>query len=362
MFSLDFYKRLCEQASIGIIIIDLDFTIRMLNSTALQLFRVSEEDVLNQPIEFLVPENRKNVTRKLLGRAVQAGKSLEYRVKRIDYDARRTFSIMVDPVMNVDSSGSQTVEGVCLWVRDLTRRMELEQKLSESGKLASLGKLAGGVAHHFNNIFGGVVTAVDHALTSDDPYIWKRTLELITEGVNKAVDLSRKLLEFSSPELPEQDFVDLTEAVLNFVDQAEKYLDTFGHQIELDMKDIPILPVNPGKMKQILDVLLKNSVQSFTCPGGKIKITLDCINSHVRLLFLDNGPGIPSTILDRIFDPFFTTKGSLGGGAEGNLGLGLTIARRLAEDIGGSLDYIPLKDIQGTCFCLSFIQPQTPDE
>ncbi len=333
----------------GIIILDVDFRIFMMNKSAATLFDVDPLEVEDRPIETLVPENRRHITRKLLTRAVAITRPLEYRVRRAEGRAKRCLSIVVDPIR----CGYQ-VDGVCLWVRDMTRRMELEKHLAEIEKLASLGQLAGGLAHHFNNIFGGIVTAVDYALGTDDPTTSKRTLLMISEGINKAVTLTRKLLEFSTPELPEQNLVDLTEAIISFVEQVEPRLARADRQIELDIRSVPIIPVHPGKMRQILDALLANSEQAFGKGPGKIKITLETGDQHVRLSFHDNGPGIPAQIIDRIFDPFFTTRGSLGGGCEGNLGLGLTLARRLAEDIGGNLIYSPEDSKNGSCFVITF--------
>ncbi|MFA5863830.1 MAG: PAS domain-containing sensor histidine kinase [Phycisphaerae bacterium] len=349
MLPPDFYKRLCEQASIGIVIADAEFRICMLNSQAAILFEVDARKVVGEPIEVLVPANRRNVTKKLLARAVAVSRPLEYRVRRNDAAKKRCLSILVDPILQADRT-----EGVCLWIQDLTRRMDMEKRLAEIEKLASLGQLAGGLAHHFNNILGGIVTAVDHALRTNDEATSHRTLEMISDGIGKAVVLTRKLLDFSTPDLPEQNLVDLTEAVISFTEKAEPRLTAAGRQIELEMKSIPIRAVHPGKMHQILQTLLSNSEQAFGVRGGKIKLTLESDGQQIRLLFCDDGPGIPPGLADRIFEPFFTTRGSLGGGSEGNLGLGLTLAQRMAEDVGGTLVYSPEESIGGACFVITF--------
>jgi signal transduction histidine kinase len=214
--------------------------------------------------------------------------------------------------------------------------------------------MAGGLAHHFNNILGGIVTAVDHALNMGDPATARRTLEMISEGITKAVGLTRKLLEFSTPELPENNLVDLTEAVIGFVEQADKRLAPAGRQIQLEIKAVPVFPIHPGKLRQVLDVLLANSEQALGPQNGQIKVTLDSDSRQIRILFADSGPGIAEHIQDRIFEPFFTTRGSMGGGADGNLGLGLTLARRIAEDLGGHLAYAPDESDLGACFVLAF--------
>jgi len=349
MFSADFYKRICEQASIGIVLADAEFRITMINPTAALMFDVDAEQMKNQPIEMLVPTKRRNVIKKLMTRAVAVTRPLEYRVRRVAGKNRRCISVLVDPIRQDDK-----VEGICLWVRDLTRRMEMEKRMLEIEKLASLGQMAGGLAHHFNNILGGIVTAVDHALVFNDPITNRQTLEMISGGIGKAVSLTRKLLDFSTPDLPEENLVDLTEAIISFVEQAEPNLTTAGREIEVEIKSVPVLAVHPGKVRQILETLLANSEQALGQRGGKIRIVLESDAEEIRILFFDNGPGIPNHIADRIFEPFFTTRGTMGGGSEGNLGLGLTIAKRLAEDIGADLNLCRSEKDKGTCFTLTF--------
>ena len=349
MLREDFYKRMYDQASVGIIVMDTGFRIQTINDAAANLFGIDKEQACDQTVDFLVPEKRRFLTHRLLDRAVSLSRPVEYRLHRNEGKRKKYLSILVDPIRKGDE-----VDGVCFWVRDLTRRIELEKRLAEIEKLASMGQLAGGVAHHFNNIFGGIVTAVDHALNLDDIMTYRRTLNTIQDGIDKAVGLTRKLLDFSTPDLPEQNMSDLTEVVINFVENVEKRLSVLGQRIDLEIRNVPIYAVHPGKLRQILDILLANSEQAFAGQKGWIKITLDADNEMLRLTFQDNGPGIAAQYVDRIFDPFFTTYGPMGGGGEGNLGLGLTVAHRLAEDINGNLEYSPENSQIGTCFIITF--------
>lgn len=355
MLPEDFHKRMCDQASIGIIVMDVEFRILTINPAAADLFNVRIDQAQNQTVDFLVPEKRRFLTRRLLDRAIALSRPVEYRVRRGDDKRKKYLSILVDPIRK-----DNEIDGVCFWVRDLTRRIELEKRLSEIEKLASMGQLAGGLAHHFNNIFGGIVTAVDHALTLDETATYRRTLSLIQDGIVKASTLTRKLLDFSTPDLPEQNMADLTEVTINFVEDVEKRLALTGRRIDLEIRNVPIYAVHPAKFRQVLDILLANSEQAFAATKGAIKITLEADSEAIQLIFQDNGPGIPAQFVDRIFDPFFTTHGSLGGGCEGNLGLGLTVARRLAEDINGCLTYSPERSRNGTCFIITF--PLTPPQ
>jgi PAS domain S-box-containing protein len=354
MISDEFYKKLCEQASIGILILNPEFNIEVMNSAAAELFDVDASSLTGKPVEMLVSSNRRDVIHRLIKRAMTGKHSAEYHLRRGEGKNIRFLSIMIDPI-RIDGH----LEGICFWLRDMTRRMEMVHRIAEIEKLASLGKLAGGLAHHFNNILGGIVTAVDHAISIKDPIIAQRTLTMIQDGLNKASALTRRLLDYSNPDLPDRDLADLTEVVLNFVEEVEPLLEKSGWKIEVDVRGVPIFAVYPKKLRQILDALLANSIQATGSEGGKIHITMYEADGKVFLEFQDNGPGVPAQVIDRIFEPFFTTRGVLGGGSEGNLGLGLTVAHRLAEDLGGNLVYDIEKSKNGACFILSFDIPNS---
>jgi PAS domain S-box-containing protein len=347
----DLAVRLCESASIGIVLTDGDFAVRMINASAGRLLGVSPADAVGKAVDELLPERRRAMTRRLLLRAKDRLRPVELRMVYPRGPAKRHLAIVVDPVR--DESGQ--VQGLCLWIRDQTRRMELERRLARIDKLASLGQMAAGLAHHLNNVLGGIVTAVDHGLSADDLAGSRRALTLISQGVTSAVQLCRRLLEFSSPELPPQNIVDLTEAVITFTEQVQDRVRAAGRQIDLDVKAVPVLAVDQFKLQQILEILLANAEQALGPRGGRIGIRLDADDGVVRLYFHDSGPGIPDDMVERVFEPFFTTRGAFGGGSEGNLGLGLTLARRLAGEIGASLTFSREHSREGACFLIEFL-------
>jgi PAS domain S-box-containing protein len=343
-------ERLCRNASIGIVITDAEFNVRMLNSAAAALFDVNAAEKIGQPIEELVPEHRRGLARRLMMRVRTQNKSGEVRLLYPMASGKRHLAIQVDPILG----DSGELEGVCLWVRDQTRRMELERRLARIDKLASLGQLAGGLAHHLNNVLGGIVTAVDHGLEKRDSVAMRRALQRVSEGLGNAVKLTRRLMEFSTPELPEQNLVDLTEAVIGFVEQVQERLRSAGRDIDLEIRPTHVMAVDQAKMNQVLDSLLTNAEQAMSDGGGHIQLLVASDDVSIRVEFRDDGPGVSMGVAEKMFEPFFTTRGALGGGSEGNLGLGLTLGRRLMSEMGGSLDYLPRPGCRGACFVLSF--------
>lgn len=348
---LGFNERLFDKTGIGLLFLDCDLNIVAANDAACRYLGLDKKDFRGKPIEAVVPDYRRKFSRKILKRVIELKKSFEYRFRIYsDGEEQRVFLVFGEPIAEDDGTAY-----ILVWIKDITRHSRLERRLRRVDRFYSLIKMAGGVAHYFNSILGGMVTAIDFALESRDPIVWKKTLELLSDGVNRATELTRKLMEFSVRHKVEHNLADLTEVIISFVDRADKELSKKGISIDLKIKAIPILAINPQRFTRILEILLANSVQAIGDFGGAITVIVDRDEGYVRIVFADNGPGIPREYVDRVFDPFFTTKA--GSSADSyNLGLGLTIAKKLAEDAGGDILYTPEDNPyeKGACFTVVF--------
>ena len=203
--------------------------------------------------------------------------------------------------------------------------------------MASLGTLAGGVAHHFNNILGGVATFVDYALTSGDLAAMKRALQMTTEAAARAAKITQSLLSFSEHDIHRADLADLTEVVLTFAHLIERPLAEKGVELRLDLRPVPVIAVEANRMHQVLGNLLTNAEEAMP-DGGTITVGLDRGKPGVLLTFADTGVGITAAHLPLVFEPFFTTKGLLAGGDRANPGLGLSVVHGIITEMGGQID------------------------
>lgn len=239
-----------------------------------------------------------------------------------------------------------------------TEKLKLQHELLQVKKLESIGKLAGGIAHEFNNLLAGILgnaSLIKNKLT-DEKII--RQLETIEKSSQHGADLTQQLLGFSRQGILEKKKTNLK----NLIKQTSSLLmRTFSNQVTIEVEVSDDLSPIYGDSIQIQQALTqigfnaKEASQDEDNPLIKIKasnLKVDQMNQnqsqpepgdYVLISISDNGKGIDPAIKDKIFDPFFSTK-SIGEGA----GLGLSMAYGIIQNHGGVLNYTTSS--QGTTF------------
>ncbi|HAU38915.1 MAG TPA: hypothetical protein DCX07_14520 [Phycisphaerales bacterium] len=345
----EYYRRLCEHAAVALVATDAEFRIVCWNAAAEELLNIPAGQMLGKPIEQAVPEDRRKLLRRLLQRTVERGVTSEFELHMPAPDAEHR-----DVLVRLSRIGApgEPAQGVAAWLVDETQRKRLAEKLAQAEKYASLGTLAGGVAHHFNNILGGVATFVDYALTSGDLAAMKRALQMTAEAAARAGKITQSLLSFAEQDTHRTDLADLTEVVLTFSHLVERPLAEHNIKLQLDLRPVPVVAVEANRMHQVLGNLLTNAEEAMP-DGGAITIGIERRESHVVLTFRDSGCGIPPEHLPLVFEPFFTTKGLLAGGDHANPGLGLSVVHGIIVDMGAAID-VESAPGQGATFTISF--------
>ncbi len=233
----------------------------------------------------------------------------------------------------------------------------MNQQVIETGKLASLGELAAGIAHEINN---PVAIMVEEAgwigdLLEDEDLKEAENLEefvralaqINTQG-KRCKEITHKLLSFArktDSRVRDVQINDLIEEIVSLSSQMAKYNNVTINQ-EL-CQTLPFLRISPSEMQQVLLNLINNAIYVMEKRGGQIIIASKISQlekSHVVITIEDDGPGIPEANLSRIFDPFFTTK-PVGKGT----GLGLSIVYGIIQKMGGKIDVQSAVDV-GTRF------------
>jgi len=350
--SAEFYRRLCQHApgAPGLVATDVAFTVVSFNDTAGRLLGAEIGEMLGQPLLKAVPENRRRLARRLLERTLRRGLTNQFDVRMAGADgAVRDLLVVLSPI---PGDAGEPPEGVAAWIVDETHRRKLTERLSQAEKMASLGTLASGVAHHFNNILGGVATFVDYALTSGDVGAMKRALQMTSEAAARASKITRQLLSFAKVDAHRTDLADLTEVVLTFVHLVERPLAERSIRLHLDLRPAPIVAVEANRMHQVLGNLLTNAEEAMP-EGGQITLTIERADEEVRLSFADTGGGIQPEHLPLVFEPFFTTKGLHATGERANPGLGLSVVHGIVTDMGGRIE-VRSEPGKGATFTLSF--------
>jgi len=345
-----FYRLLCQEATVAMIAADADFNIKCWNHAAARLLGLQDGGMQSKPLSLVVPEARRPLLEKLLESTASSMEASEFDVCIDDApDGPKDVTIFLSPLSNSDGR----IQGIAAWIIDQTRHVQLVRKFDKAEKMASLGTLAGGVAHHFNNILGGVATFVDFALTSEDTAAMKRALRMTAEAAARASKLTQSLLSFAKHDSYRTDLADLTEIILTFAHLVEKPLGEKNIKLELDLHPVSVVAVDANRMHQILGNLLTNAEEAMP-DGGTILLTIGPgkDDSEAALTFADDGAGIDTGHLDLVFDPFFTTKGLHVGGGCMNPGLGLSVVQGIILEMGGRIEVGP-RYPEGTKFTIT---------
>jgi PAS domain S-box-containing protein len=351
----DYFRHLFDCSSFAIITTDPGGAIVSWNRVAQTLFNIDPAGMKGRPLTDIIPEHLQQRLQKIIGDVAANRGVSELEVDRIRQSGQLSFMAMV--LAPIEDEGGNLI-GLGAWVRDITPRKNLEKQLAQAEKLASLGTLAAGVAHHFNNILGGVATFVDFAMQSRDPNAVQRAMQMTMDAAGRVGHLTRSLLTFAEQDYQAFDMSDLTEVVLTFVHLIEDPLHKKNISVKLHMQSIPIVEVPGSRIHQVLGNLLDNS--EFAMPqGGKIEVTLERRDEEVVLSFTDSGCGIAAKDLPHIFDPFFTTRGVSGGGDHPAAGMGLSVVHGIIRELGGRIE-VESEVGRGAAFRIYFPIPQAP--
>ncbi|MGE4552454.1 MAG: ATP-binding protein [Desulfovibrionaceae bacterium] len=222
---------------------------------------------------------------------------------------------------------------------DMTRMVALRQA-EHAGKMASIGRLAAGVAHEINNplaVIGEKAGLMKDLMTYSDEYKADDKLlslvDVVLRSVERCGTITRRLLGFARHlDVSVQTFeLDPTvHEVLDFLHKEAEYR-SIGVQVDI-AEHIPTLTMDRGKFQQVLLNLVNNAFAAVQ-EGGHVAVRASQPDpEHVAISVADDGCGIAPDDLKRIFEPFFSTKKDSGG-----TGLGLSISYGLAEKMGGHI-------------------------
>ena len=228
--------------------------------------------------------------------------------------------------------GGEPVALVAL-ITDLSDRRRFEQQLVQSGKLATIGELAAGVAHEINNPLFAILGLVEFLLKDAAPGTKARErLELVQQTGLEIKEIVRALLDFARERSDEWEVISLADVVQQTVELVQRTSSDKAIEIvERYDGDSALVEGSPNQLKQILLNLLTNARQAMP-EGGTITVDVRRDGSFAAVEVSDTGPGIPEEVLPRIFEPFFTTKRHVSG-----TGLGLSVSLGLAEAHRGTL-------------------------
>ncbi len=213
---------------------------------------------------------------------------------------------------------------------------KINAQLFRSEKLASLGKLAAGVAHEINNPLTGVLTNSSLLLEDLDPGDPRREdVEVMVNETIRCREIVKRLLDFAKQTKPQKRLANINGLIENIILLVRNQTSFRNITIEKQLDTgIPDVLVDPDQIQQVFVNIILNAAEAMT-KGGKLTIRSSAgpDGGTILVSFADNGPGIPESVREKIFDPFYTTK-------EHGTGLGLSISYGIVEQHGGTVSVV----------------------
>ena len=345
------FRTMFESAATATLLIGANGRILTANRAAEELFKLDlatltriDTDALLHPDEAPADDLDK----------LLRGEQERYRAERrlVDADGAVIFARLA--VSLVRDANTQPQYAIAM-IEDVTEQHELAERLRQAQKLEAIGRLAGGVAHDFNNMLTAIGGYNTFALERTEPGTpLHEDLHEIRKATERATLLTRQLLAFSRKQILQPELLNLNAVILELESMLRPLI---GEDVVLTTKLDPALgPIeaDPGQLQQVLMNLVVNARDAM--PGGGT-IVIETANAevgddsatieagrYVTLTVRDTGHGIDAQTLEQIFEPFFTTK-ETGKGT----GLGLATVYGIVKQSGGYVAVESEPD-EGTAF------------
>jgi len=267
----------------------------------------------------------------------------------------RIFDRYSAPVQGND----ETSYGRVWYYRDITEQRKLEEQLLQAQKMDAVGKMAGGVAHNFNNMLTAIIgyAALAHDLLPK-AHPAEQDIVNIQRTAQRAAELTRQLLTFTRSHFSQSVIIDLNDLIIKTKPMLRQLVTEAVDLVVLTEPDLATIKADPNQLEQLLANLVSNARDAMPY-GGKLTIKTANVSfdkphinpyatinpgQYVALIVSDTGQGMSEDILEHVFEPFFTTK-EVGQGT----GLGLSICFGIVRQSNGHI-VIDSDPGQGTTF------------
>jgi two-component system sensor kinase FixL len=355
------FDALMDAAVDAVIVIDDHGCIRRFSRAAQNMFGYSLDDVRGRNINMLMPEPHRQMHDHYLERYRQT------RVAAIIGAGRETSGLksngMVFPIqLSVgEISGQQEGNYYVGIIRDLTEQKlaeeqvhQLEDQLLHADRLVILGELTAGIAHEINQPLTAIAAYADAGKSlvgrgsgielQDVQNIYER----IAEQARRAGEVVQRMRQLVRTGTLSKARHDLNQTIQNILLLFEYEINKSNVELQfIPDQTLQTMYMDEIQIQQIIVNLVKNSLDAIHSAeqfDGQIEVRVEHLEKEVKVLVLDNGPGVPENLQKRLFESFFTTKPK-------GVGLGLSICKSIAAAHGGSLSFSSPPQ-GGSCFVL----------
>jgi len=324
------FKTIFDAANYGVVIIEEDGEMYYSNRKFAEMHGYDPAELKGQHMSILHSPFEREKVKKIMHSMRTEGSFGPLEVVRRHRDGSE-FPILMNGIIIPGGKGEPVRMAAA--ALDISVQKRLEQELSQARKMESVGRLAGGVAHDFNNMLGVIIGHTEMILNDmDRGNLHYRDIEAIRKAADRSADLTRQLLAFARKQTISPKRLDLNRTVENMLEMLRRLI---GENIQLNWQptdSVAEIRMDPGQIDQILANLCVNARDAIR-GHGTISISTElhtvsgrdasevrglAAGEYVILKVRDDGSGMSDEVQDKLFEPFFTTK-DVGSGT----GLGL---------------------------------------
>jgi PAS domain S-box-containing protein len=343
----EFLENIFQTTNDGIVVSDTSGKILRVNTTIEELLGYDAQEIIGTSALSFFPKDGE-LRRQGLDMAAllrEEGSVQNWETEWCRMDGSRV-PVEINVTFLRDREGNAT--GAVAAVRDITERRTIEQHLVQAEKLKSLGEMASGVAHDFNNMLTAILGRAQlikrmfsdalQQVDADRAAEIEKGLAVIEDAALDGAETVRRIQDFSRTGTSQRFYesVDLAEVIngaleytrARWKDEAE--LKGLSYCIENTLKEPVPVEGNAAELREVFTNLINNSLDAMP-KGGTLSFSAECDTETITVTLQDTGSGISGSILDRIFDPFFTTKGPQ------STGLGMSVSYGIITRHKGSI-------------------------
>jgi len=231
----------------------------------------------------------------------------------------------------------QGKDAILVNMMDMTKAKEMEHLLTIQDKMASLGRVAAGIAHEIRNPLSGIniylntLKKLHHQEGSEEKV--EQILQHLQSASIKIESVIRRVMDFSKPSEPKLALININMPIEEAINLSEVSLRKRGIKIEKKLNEnLPSCHLDAQLIEQVMLNLITNAAEAMknTAEDKIIAVTSAVEKDRIQVKVSDSGPGVSLNVREMIFDPFYTTK-------DGNSGIGLSLSHRIITDHGGTL-------------------------
>ncbi|MCK9361985.1 MAG: PAS domain S-box protein [Syntrophales bacterium] len=345
-----------EQAGEIFITMDAEGVIQYVNPAFTSVTGYTREEALGQNARILKSVGHEKGFYRDIWATISRGDTFEGRIVNKRQDGT---TYIVDSTISPVFGGDGKIVSYVIVSRDITEHIRLSEQLQQAQKMEAVGRLAGGVAHDFNNMLGVIIGHAEMALEKIGPgHPFYDDFNDILKAAERSADLTRQLLAFARKQTVSPVVLDLNVTVEGMLKMLRRLIGENIHLAWLPGADLPLVWMDPVQIDQMLANLCLNArdaiagVGRLTIETGKTTFDNEYCAEHAGfvpgefalLAVSDDGCGMDKGTLENIFEPFFTTKGLRQG-----TGLGLATVYGIVKQNGGFVN-VYSEPGQGTTF------------